>query len=134
MENRNYYTITLSLLGVLKLVLNAFGMDLVTDKNANEIANAVATILSIVGVIMAHVKSHPKISFKQYVVNLFAKFKKKPADIPAEVENVVMEVTPIVKTVETLTETKKTASPAEQPKEEDPAAPATPTSNNTVQK
>lgn len=117
MINRNYYTMTLSILGVLKLVLDAFGMKLITNQNTNEIANAVATLLTFFGVIMTHIKSHPHVSFKQYVANFVAKFKKKPADISVEAQKIVQqatpvvkEVTPIVKTVEsTLKEVKDPA-------------------------
>lgn len=75
MASRNYYTITLSLLGVAKLVLNSFGIDLFKDHSINDIANAIATLISFVGVIMTHLKDRPKLTlqFKQIVSNIITK-------------------------------------------------------------
>lgn len=56
MGNRNYYTITLALLGAVKLVLNSFSVDILTNTQMNDIANGVAAILTVAGVIMTHLK------------------------------------------------------------------------------
>lgn len=56
MGNRNYYTITLALLGAVKLALNSFNIDIITDSQVNEIANGVAAVLTIGGVVMTHIK------------------------------------------------------------------------------
>lgn len=53
----NYYTLALGLLGAAKLILNAFGVDLISDDNVNAIANGVAALLSVVGVYTNHQKS-----------------------------------------------------------------------------
>ncbi|MEC0227173.1 hypothetical protein [Paenibacillus alba] len=53
----NYYTLSLGLLGAAKLILNAFGLDLIQDDTVNAIANGVAAVLSIVGVYANHQKS-----------------------------------------------------------------------------
>ncbi|WP_167388023.1 hypothetical protein [Paenibacillus ferrarius] len=53
----NYFTLSLGLLGAAKLILNAFGLDLIQDDNMNAIANGVAAVLSIIGVYANHQKS-----------------------------------------------------------------------------
>lgn len=53
----NYYTLTLGLIGAAKLILDAYGMDLIKDADMNAIANGVAALLSIVGIYTNHQKS-----------------------------------------------------------------------------
>ena len=53
----NYFTLSLGLLGAAKLILNAFGLDLIQDDNMNAITNGVAAVLSIIGVYANHQKS-----------------------------------------------------------------------------
>lgn len=123
MENRNYYTITLTLLGALKLILNGFGVNLFTDQNENDIANAVATLLTAAGVIMTHLKGHPS-----FIESIFSKFKKKntvPVEQPKQVETPVQNAPVLKENAPVITVAPSTQS-TEQP------APA-PT-NNTVQK
>ncbi|WP_167357090.1 hypothetical protein [Paenibacillus pectinilyticus] len=50
----NYYTLVLGLLGAVKLILNAYGVDLITDDTVNAIANGVAALLSVAGVYTNH--------------------------------------------------------------------------------
>ncbi|WNR42115.1 hypothetical protein [Paenibacillus roseipurpureus] len=52
----NYYTLALGLLGAAKLILDAFGVTLLTDETVNAVANGVAAILSVVGVYTNHQK------------------------------------------------------------------------------
>lgn len=52
----NYYTLTLGLLGAAKLILNAYGVELLQDADMNAIANGVAAILSVVGIYTNHQK------------------------------------------------------------------------------
>ncbi|GGA02865.1 hypothetical protein GCM10008018_56170 [Paenibacillus marchantiophytorum] len=53
----NYYTLSLGLLGAAKLILNAFGLELIHDEDMNAIANGVAAVISIIGVYANHQKS-----------------------------------------------------------------------------
>lgn len=63
MENRNYYTITFALLGAIKLALNSvFNIEIITDQQVNELANGVAAVLAIGGVIMTHIKNKKEVS------------------------------------------------------------------------
>ncbi|WP_200963533.1 hypothetical protein [Paenibacillus sp. Soil766] len=57
MKTINYYTLALGLLGAAKLILDAFGMDIITDETANAIANGVAALLSVIGVYTNHQKT-----------------------------------------------------------------------------
>lgn len=52
----NYLTLTLGLLGAAKLILNAYGLDIIQDDDINAIANGVAALLSVVGVYTNHQK------------------------------------------------------------------------------
>ncbi|WP_164716782.1 hypothetical protein [Paenibacillus whitsoniae] len=54
--NVNYYTLALGLLGAVKLILNAFGVELFTDETMNAIANGLAAIMAVVGVYTNHHK------------------------------------------------------------------------------
>lgn len=55
----NYLTLTVAILGAAKLVLNAFGVDIISDNDINNIANGVAAVISIVGVYMNHHQTPP---------------------------------------------------------------------------
>ncbi|SDO16192.1 hypothetical protein SAMN04487897_10957 [Paenibacillus sp. yr247] len=52
----NYLSLSIGLLGAAKLILNAFGLDIISDNEINAIGNGVATIATIVGVYMNHKK------------------------------------------------------------------------------
>ena len=56
MQKGNVVTLIIAILGALKLVLNAFGIDIITEQNINDIANGIAAIVTIAGVIMSHKK------------------------------------------------------------------------------
>lgn len=53
----NYYTLALGLVGAAKLILDAFGVTILTDDTVNAIANGVAAVLSVVGVYTNHQKA-----------------------------------------------------------------------------
>lgn len=57
-QNTNWVTLGISLLGVIKLVLQPLGFDFshITDQQVNDIANGVAAIVSIWGVFKSHQK------------------------------------------------------------------------------
>jgi phi LC3 family holin len=57
-QNINYVTLIPALIGVLKLVLQPFGIDLshITDQQVNDVVNGVSALLAIVGVFMSHRK------------------------------------------------------------------------------
>lgn len=55
----NYLTLTVAILGAAKLILNAFGLDIISDNDVNNIANGVAAVISIVGVYMNHHQKPP---------------------------------------------------------------------------
>ena len=52
----NIVTILVAVLGAVKIVLQAFGLDIITDDQINAIANGVAAIVTIFGVVMSHRK------------------------------------------------------------------------------
>jgi uncharacterized membrane protein len=54
MDKRTIYTLAASTLGAAKLVLDSFGVHVITDATVNDVANAVATIATFGGVIVAH--------------------------------------------------------------------------------
>lgn len=57
-SNINYLTLALSLMSVIKLILQPFGIDLshVTDEQVNSIVNGFAALFAIGGVIYNHFK------------------------------------------------------------------------------
>ena len=52
----NIVTLTIAILGALKIVLEAFKVDLIDDGQINSIANGVAAVATIVGVVISHSK------------------------------------------------------------------------------
>lgn len=56
LSERNYYTLALALLGASKLVLESFGVKVFDNVQIDDIANAVATLLTLSGVILTHIK------------------------------------------------------------------------------
>ncbi|MCL6547533.1 MAG: hypothetical protein K6T30_01335 [Alicyclobacillus sp.] len=58
LQNRNVFSITVGLLGALKLILQAFGYNILTDQEVNDIANGVAAVVTVIGVIMTHLRRH----------------------------------------------------------------------------
>jgi uncharacterized membrane protein len=117
MENKNYYTIIIALLGAAKLVLDSFGIKLITDQNVNDVANSVATIITFVGVIMTHIKGRP--DFKALFLKLFKKnavsvpivapVEAKPTEIPAQPATPTLTVAPASQPVSTNAPTEQKA-------------------------
>jgi uncharacterized membrane protein len=56
MNQINYVTLIVALLGTAKLVLQAFGIDVITDDMIDKAANVVAAVVTLVGVIITHRK------------------------------------------------------------------------------
>lgn len=52
----NWVTLAVALLGAAKLVLQAFGFDIITDDMIDKASNVVAALVTLVGVIMSHRK------------------------------------------------------------------------------
>jgi uncharacterized membrane protein len=59
-NNINVVSLTIAILGALKIVLEAFGVDLIDDQQINMIANGVAAVVTIVGVAISHKKQPVK--------------------------------------------------------------------------
>ena len=60
-SNINVVSIVVSLLGAFKLILGAvFKVDLISDEQINDIANGVAAIAAVVGVVLSHRKNPAK--------------------------------------------------------------------------
>jgi hypothetical protein len=58
--NRNVVTLLITLQGAIKLTLESFGISIITDAQINAIANLVAIILTIAGIVMTHLKNKKK--------------------------------------------------------------------------
>lgn len=58
MQNTNWVTLIPALLGVLKLILQPFGVDLshITDEQINTLINGIAAAIAIWGVVRSHEK------------------------------------------------------------------------------
>lgn len=56
LKNRNLATLLIGILGAAKLILQAFGLDVITNQQVDAIANGVAAIVTVIGVIMTHIK------------------------------------------------------------------------------
>lgn len=52
----NMVTIIIAILGAIKIVLQAFNLNIITDENINAIANGVSAVATIAGVFMSHRK------------------------------------------------------------------------------
>lgn len=52
----NYVTLIIAILGAVKLVLQAFGIDVITDDMIDKAANVVAAVVTLVGVVISHRK------------------------------------------------------------------------------
>lgn len=61
MDNQqiNYVTLIPALFGAAKLILQPFGLDLshITTEQVNDVANGVAALLTIIGVLLPHRKT-----------------------------------------------------------------------------
>ncbi len=57
-QNRNLTTLLIALLGAVKLILQAFGVDVITSQQVDSIANGIAALITVAGVIMTHL-NHP---------------------------------------------------------------------------
>lgn len=56
MRDINWATLIVALLGAAKLVLESFGINIITDDQINAIANAAAAVAAVIGVVMSHRK------------------------------------------------------------------------------
>ena len=56
MKDINWVSLVVAMMGAAKLVLQAFGIDVITDDVIDQSANAVAAIVTLVGVVMSHRK------------------------------------------------------------------------------
>jgi uncharacterized membrane protein len=57
MDRGNIYTLVIGILGAIKLILQAFGIDIITDDAIDAIANGVAAVVAIIAVLL---HNHPK--------------------------------------------------------------------------
>lgn len=55
MTKRNYVSIIVALLGAVKIILAGFGID-IPDETFDTIANGIAALATVVGIIMSHRK------------------------------------------------------------------------------
>ena len=60
LTNRNTVSIVITLLGAVKLILNGFGVDVLSSTEINDIANGAAAVLTVTGVLLTHLKSQFK--------------------------------------------------------------------------
>lgn len=56
MKEINWVTLSVALLGAAKIVLEVFGVEVITDDLIDSTANAVAAVVAVLGVIMSHSK------------------------------------------------------------------------------
>jgi uncharacterized membrane protein len=61
MQNRNVASLVIAILGALKLVLQAFGYNVLDDATINTIANCVAAIVTLYGVVATHLRHKPAV-------------------------------------------------------------------------
>src|SRR5579875_2175140 len=47
-QNRNYVTLTIAILGAVKLILQAFGVNIITDQQIDAIGNGVAALITVI--------------------------------------------------------------------------------------
>lgn len=54
----NWITLVPAIIGAIKLILQPFGIDLshVTDQQINDVANGIAAVATIVGILLPHKK------------------------------------------------------------------------------
>ncbi|MFD0693027.1 hypothetical protein ACFQZT_02885 [Paenibacillus sp. GCM10027628] len=57
LNQKNYITLGVTLLGALKLTAQAFNISFISDDQINAIANLAAVVLTIAGVVMTHNKN-----------------------------------------------------------------------------
>ena len=55
-KNINYVTLLVAVLGAVKLILQSFGIDVITDDMIDAASNVVAAAVTLVGIIMSHRK------------------------------------------------------------------------------
>ena len=53
----NVYTLTIAILGAVKLVTESFGVKLIEDTQIDDIANGIASILAVAGIAISHFHS-----------------------------------------------------------------------------
>jgi peptidoglycan hydrolase-like protein with peptidoglycan-binding domain len=56
-QTKNIVSLTLTLLGALKIILEAFGLHVISDQQINDIANGAAAVCTVAGVLLSHNKS-----------------------------------------------------------------------------
>lgn len=56
LQNRNLATLLIGVLGAVKLILQAFGIDIITNAQIDAIANGLAALITVIGVAMTHLK------------------------------------------------------------------------------
>lgn len=59
LQNRRVSTIVIGLLGAAKIITDMLGWHVITDQQINDIANGAAALLTVITVVMSHVKSTP---------------------------------------------------------------------------
>lgn len=58
-SNRNIVTLTVAILGAVKLILQAYGVQVINDQQIDAIANGLAAVITVVGVLLTHTKRPP---------------------------------------------------------------------------
>lgn len=57
MQNRQLVTLIIGLLAAVKIILQAFGIDIISDTQMNQIADGIAALATVIAVFMKHEKS-----------------------------------------------------------------------------
>lgn len=58
-SNRNIGTLAVAVLGAVKLILQAYGVQVINDQQIDAIANGLAAVITVVGVLLTHIKRPP---------------------------------------------------------------------------
>lgn len=59
LQNRQISTLTIAILAALKIILQAFGLNIITNTEMNQIADGIAALCTVIGVVMTHMKHSP---------------------------------------------------------------------------
>lgn len=59
LDKFNKPALWVALLGALKLILDSFGISLISDTQVNDIANGIAALVTVAGVIIDHGMQKP---------------------------------------------------------------------------
>jgi uncharacterized ion transporter superfamily protein YfcC len=57
LQNRQLVTLVIGLLAAVKIILQAFGIDIINDTQMNQIADGIAALATVIAVFMKHEKS-----------------------------------------------------------------------------